>query len=427
MKIAELFTEVVLKGSEDVSKGLAKINTAFKSAGESALLTKAAIGAVVFGLERLTGFASQAGMDLTKFAATTGLSTDALQRWQVVGRMYDVSGQEMQQTIENLQQMTADMMMGKGMPEGAAALGIKMTRDPMNLMEQLRQKAKELPPDIGYSLMKSFNLSPNMYQFFRSSNEDLSKVKKAFILSSGEIDQLTKVNKAWKDLWLQLEMFGKHTVAANGLWAVSELGKAFKWVTTTASNIKKLTEEFKGLKTVAIALGVGLALYFAPITTLVGGLVMLLGELQKKREGKDNLIDYITGDSKKGTLKEDIRDNLPKLPSDKELAGGFKSWLSNVWHGFTHPMELNPMDSLAQPIPQPMTAEQAFAQAARSQSPGGAGGIAGMAGPTSGMTVNIDVHNHGITDFKGVESASERGVRKGISSAHRQLSAATEE
>ena len=304
MTIAELFVKIGVAGAEGVTKSLGRVQTSLGGLLDSSLATKAGILGVIAGLERLTGFASQVGMDLTKFNMTTGLSTAALQNWQYMGQKFDVTGQEMASTITGLQTTMTDMMLGKGMPEGAAALGIKMTRDPYNLMEQLTKKAKELPPDVARNLIKSFGISDNVFQMMRSVNLEMDKIKGKDIISTKEIKKLTDINKAWKDMWFGMRTMGIKIVAKEGLGAVEELGNAFRLLADAGKYVFDLVEKFKPLKFILIAIAGIVALMFSPFTAAIAAataLIAILSDIQKFREGKASVIgDISTSIKEKG-------------------------------------------------------------------------------------------------------------------------------
>lgn len=330
MTIADLFVKLSVAGAEGVTRTLSGVQKGLGSVLDSSLATKAGILAVIAGLERLTGFASQTGMELNKFAMTTGLSTDMLQNWQYMGQKFDVGAQEMSNTISGLQSTVTDMMLGKGMPEGAAALGIKMTRDPYELMTQLTKKAKELPPDVARNLIKSFGISDNVFQMMRSVNLEMDKIKKKDLISPNEIKKLTDINKAWKDMWFTLKTMGVKLVAKDGLAAVEELANAFHLFMDAAKWVIGLTEQFKPLKYILLAIAGVVAFMFSPFTAAIAAataLIALLSDIQKFREGKSSVIGSVVD-----TVK-DIRSN-PKAAVSR-IGESISTGASDLWSKLT--------------------------------------------------------------------------------------------
>ncbi len=410
MNIAELFVSLFVTGGDKSAKEINAVDKSLKGAENSALLTKAAIIGMIYGLERLTGFASQAGMDLNKFALVTGLSTDELQKWQYVARTYDVTAEEMAGTIRQLQAATTDMMLGKGMPAGAAALGIKMTRDPFEMLKQLAHAAKVLPPDIASTLIKSFGVSDNVFQMLRASNLELDKMSKKDIISTDEIERLTKVNKAWKDFWFALRTMGIKMVAKEGLGAVKTLSDGFSVLIDAAKWIVDLTDKFVELKVVVGVVAAAILAAFAPVTAAVAGVILLLAKMkQLKAEGdagKENGLTKLQdrwNDPNKGFLTklwEQMTDHsqMDQATADsKAMAkpGDMEAYRSAMGLGFLNkilPGSMTPPDpKMAQPSAQP-----------------GANG-----GPT------VTIQNY------GVEHPRETGeaTRRGISDAFRQRAA----
>lgn len=410
MNIAELFVNLFVKGGDKASKDIKELDKSLKGAEESALLTKAAIIGMIYGLERLTGFASQAGMDLNKFALVTGLSTDELQKWQYVARTYDVTGEEMAGTIRQLQSATTDMMLGKGMPAGAAALGIKMTRDPFELLKQLAKAAKALPPDIASTLIKSFGVSDNVFQMLRASNLELDKMSKKDIISAKEIERLTKVNKAWKDFWFALRTMGIKLVAREGLGAVQQLADGFKVLIDVGQWVLKLMDQFYALKVVVGIVALAILAAFAPVTAAVAGLLLLLPQLKKFKDEVDhgtnkgvNDIKERWNDPNKGffsKLWEQVNDHsqLDKATEASKMAakpGDTERYREAMGLGFLNKILPGSMEPPAPALGQPSAA------------------------PTGGATPAVTVNNYGVEHPKETGDATKRG----ITDAYRQRAA----
>ncbi len=344
MTIAELFIKLGITGTEENAKKLKETDKGMKDIGSTALATKAAIIGMVVGLERLTGYASQVGMDLHKFNVTTGLSTEELQKWQYAAMRFDVSGEEMSNTIRGVQNSMSDMLMGKGSPEALGLLADKVgfdparARDTFYVMSKIQEFAKKMPPDIASNLLKSFGISDNMFQALKSMDLAVDKISKKHIISEGEIKRLKDINIAWKDFWFSLKTMGIKFIAAEGIQGIKILTNAFKGLTTIGKMVSDLTKKFVGLKGVLMIIGAAVAAYFAPITVAVAGLIYLLSEFQKYKEGKENLfstvgegankaVSGVTGWFKGGGLgnmlgagAESIKGGLYGAPSAQENA-----------------------------------------------------------------------------------------------------------
>lgn len=299
MKIADLFINIFLKDT-GVEKGLKKTETSMQGIVSSSLLAKAAVLGVIAALERMTGAASQRGMDLYKFQKATGLSAQELQKWQYAAGRFDVSGQEMAETISNLQGSMTDMLMGKGAPEAMglfSQFGIELDptkfRDTFYLMGKIQEFAKKAPPDVARNLLKSLNINDNVLQMLKSMDLEKDKISKKFIITDDEITKLTEINKAWKDMWFAVQSLGTKFVAKNGLFAVDTLRNVFTLFTNIASAIADIIDKSQALKVGLAAIAAIILAVFAPITAAVSAIILLLSDVQNLLNGKDSVIGKV--------------------------------------------------------------------------------------------------------------------------------------
>ncbi len=293
MTIAELFVNIGLTGGEGVSKALTGVNTQMGQVASTSLAAKAGILAVVYGLERMTSFAGEAGLSLDLFGQSTGLSTQKLQQAQVIGREYQITNEEMSASIKGLQKVATEALLHGNYPAAARTLGIRMTRDTFALMKQLADVAKKLPPDIGSALFATFGISDKFFAMLRGSKMELDKVGSGEILSDRQTKNLANMERQWIKLWAAVRLFGMQLVGKYGIPAVQELFEAFKGAETALRQLDKLSDKFQAMKVAIVAIGVALGIAFAPITTAIAGIVYLLAEYQKFQEGKPGAIsDY---------------------------------------------------------------------------------------------------------------------------------------
>lgn len=299
MNIAELFVNIGVKGGEAIGKTLGSVKTGLASIAESSLAAKAAVLGVVIGLERLTGFASQAGMQLSKFQTLTGGSTDELQKWQYALGRFDVSAEETQGTLTHLQSAMADMKLTGQAPAGLNMLANTVGFDPKKsddmfyVMGKIQEFLKSQPTAMGNQIAKTFGLSENMIQGMRLMNLEKDKIAKGNIINPGEIQRLTQINKAWKDFWFTLRSMGIKFVAAEGIAGIHALMGAFKALMAAGKYVSDLVKRFEILKYVLIGIGAVIGIAFAPLTTIITGLILLLSDIQKFREGKDSVIGTV--------------------------------------------------------------------------------------------------------------------------------------
>lgn len=342
MTVAELFVNIGLKGADKTTKGLSNIGKELKDVSNAGLATKAALLGVFVGLERLTGWASQIGMDMTKFTTVTGISAQELQKWTYAANRYDVSAEEMMTTIKGVSAAMADMRLGKGAPESLGILAKyvgfdqKKADDTLYVISKIQEfiKSGAASPAIVNQLTKAFGISENVFQMLANMSLEKDKLSQSQFITDSEISRLTNVNKQWKDLWYTIRTIGIKLVASEGAIAVNQLAKAFQFLGSTATAISRLLNEFKTLKTVLMVVGAAIAAYFAPITATIAGITLLLGEFQKKREGASNLIDdvvnFFTPKKQYGPMTEE---QTKKQQYDREYHGFLKNWLPSFLTG----------------------------------------------------------------------------------------------
>lgn len=306
MTIAELFVSIGLKGTDKTQSGLRKTKAGVEELRASSLATKAAIAGMVIGLERLTGFASQLGTDLYKFGVTTGLSTEELQKWQYAAMKFDVTGEEMANTIQSVQTAIAEMKLGRGQPELLGLLKVDPSKldDTFYVMDKVEDFIKSVKdPAIARSLAKSLGISDNVFQALKAMNRERDKPTRFQIITDTEKAKLLKVNSEWKDFWFNLKMVGTHFVSQFGSIGIEKLSGAFKALQGITGDVMKLAKAFPVLQEAAVAAGIAIAAVFAPITTAISGLVLLLSDIQKYREGKESVTGTLLGN---GTMGEKI-------------------------------------------------------------------------------------------------------------------------
>lgn len=332
MNIAEFFINIGIKGDSKTNKALKDTKSNLDDVKSTSLEAKAALIAILYGMEQIMSNAAQRGMELQQFGNLTGLSADKLQRWQYMARQSGESAEDMAGSIKNVQNAMTNMLLGKGAPEGLGVLAKTVgfdsskARDTFYVMDKLREYARTAPPDMGNHILKSFGLSDDAIQTMRTSKVELDKIKPSQIYSSSEIAQLAKVQVAWANLWNTMKMFSGRLTAQFGMDGINILTNAFKLVSHTIQDIIKYMAKFPTLKAEWIAVGVAIAAVFAPITTAIAGIIYLLSELEKWMEGKGNIFTTI-GNVAGGFFKSmgiDGQDNIipdGKNSAHKELMG----------------------------------------------------------------------------------------------------------
>lgn len=389
MTIAELFVKIGIKGGPEATKNLKAINSGMQEIASSSLAAKAAVAGVIIGLERLTGFASQIGLDLEKFGVITGLSTRELQKWQHAAMLFDVSGNEMADTIKGVQSAMTNMKLGKGAPEGFAAMMdmVKLDEnkidDTFYVLSKIQEFIKKAPAAEGRTLAAGVGISDNMFQALKMMNLARDQGTSKDWVTPEQQKQLVEINRQWKEIWHTLKMIGVAFVAGNGLFMTKHLKDAAIVVRDLSAGFMDLMKNSEAFRTAIVAAGLAIAASFAPLSTAVAGLIYLLGEYKKFTEGQDNIFQ------------------ATEAHANLEKTGGVS--------GIVERLKNNKMDML---------------QASLSDTFGAFGKVGswmGLGGGGGGQPVNItnNVTTHGVNDAKGVG----REVGKASDTAARQMAA----
>ena len=212
MKIAELFVELgfVAKGDDklvEFDKSLTRI------AGDAAVVL-GSLAAVTASMAALVHETMRATVEFKAFDLQTGLSADNLRAWQHFGAANDVGGEEIASTIKGIQTAAAEIKLGRGNVAPWQLLGISPQTDPFEVLEQLRQKAKELPPDIARVIMAQMGISDNVFQMLRQTNTEFAKIRRQYLLTKQEQANIVGLNRAWKEMLFSISATRDRLVSA---------------------------------------------------------------------------------------------------------------------------------------------------------------------------------------------------------------------
>lgn len=249
MNIAELFINLGVKGADSAGKALKGVKDGLGEVKGMSLEAKAAIIGVIYGLERMMSQSAQMGTSLTNFNALTGMSAQQLQQWQYAARQAGVAGDEMAGSMKAVQSTMANMLLGKGAPEGMAMLANKVGFDPARardtayVLQQLQKFAQSVPQDVGNTMLKSFGLSEGVIAAMRRNAFRPDVMAKAPTYSDKEVGALDKTNVAWSNLGNKVQMAFGHFTAKHGTQLVSDLDKIISAVIRLTEALTILSEK----------------------------------------------------------------------------------------------------------------------------------------------------------------------------------------
>lgn len=281
MKIGELFIALgfQVEGLPKLDDTDRKMRGATINAGALAL----AVNSVNYAFLRMVEGARGAAVEFKNFALATGLSADELKKWQQAAEINDVTAKEMTDTVKNLQGLSAEVRLGRGNIAPFQLLGISPNQDPFTILRQLRERIKELPPDIARVIAGQMGISDNIFQMLRQATVEFDRLEERYRLTAQEQTALIRLNRAWKDLIFSVKSLRDKfasdfapvlTMITKGLKAATDAAAAFvHWLGQGSTAATVIRGVLIALMLGFFALGLvlaGIAAALAAITVAMG-------------------------------------------------------------------------------------------------------------------------------------------------------------
>lgn len=287
MNVGDLFVNLGIKGADKTVGTLTSVKKGLGEAASMSLEMKAGIVGALYALERLFSASNAQGAGLANFTALTGKSAVELQRWQFAARQVGVSAEEMQSSFMAVQATMAQMLLGKGAPEGFAMVANKVGLDPKKVrdteyvLKKLQEFAQTVPQDVGNQMLKSFGVSGGTISAMRRNAFTPDVMNRAPVYNDQEIASLDRANAAWSNLGQKIEMAVGHFNAKHGGQLVKDISSMTDAVLKLSESLIVLGERFKVLQNTAHAIeGVGNTLkVIKELTDWMGGKAPKKGDL----------------------------------------------------------------------------------------------------------------------------------------------------
>jgi len=322
MKIGELFVVLGFKLEgrarlEELEKGM---TAAAVLAGKAAL----GVGSLTTALGFMLNMSMDAGVELKKFAAATGLSTDELQRWQFMAEQNNVSGKEMLDTIKEIQKAGADIRLGRGNIAPWQLFGVDPTQDPFTVLKNLRAAINRFPEDIARTIAGDAGISDDVFQMLRNTNLEFDKLEQKYIASRKQAEDLARLKGQWAGIKFELTSIGIQLTATflpllqkavpyiqKGADKLADFVKFLQSGTPEAERWKMILEAaVVAIVAMAVGLGALVALFvtlatvfavlelgplladLALVTGAIAGIVYLVNDLIKAAKGMQSDFDW---------------------------------------------------------------------------------------------------------------------------------------
>lgn len=278
LKVGELFVQLGVLAD---SKSLKDFS---KAVGDLPLEVAGGIAALVgleFELVKLTQEAISTAIGFKAFSSQTGLSWQELQKWQIVAEQANVSTETVATSVNALERNLAEIRLGRGNVSPFQLLGISPNQNAFGVLQQLRGAIRGLDRPTATNLITQMGLSPDMIQVLQLSDKEFAHLSKTIHgMTTEQQDDLLKF---------------KQQLVETGLVAKQV---SFDFIGHLVRGLEMLMDSLRQIPVYMPALVGSIALLaaaFAPVTTAIVALLLLLDDLAVYASGGKSLIGTALG------------------------------------------------------------------------------------------------------------------------------------
>lgn len=308
MKIGEFFVDLLV----DAQSGNISVKQLASSFGDLELATLGELAAIVAVITKLAQMADQAmetAVAFQRFETATGLSSQELQRWQIVAAQANVSAEAVSGSVTALQRQLAAIRLGQGNIAPFQILGIGANQDAFAVLEQLRNRLKSVNAATATNIISQMGLDPSMLQVLRLTNDQFGQfLATAKGLGGPEAQVFLKMRLALTQLELQLRDLGLMVVSSLATPIVHMFEDLSFLVGKTVGGVRFLVENFTALGNVFKWL-----LLFNPFSAML----LALDDVITYFRGGNSLVGLAIDGFKKlfGAIEDEVRRVAPMLTS----------------------------------------------------------------------------------------------------------------
>lgn len=341
MKVGDLFVSLGIKVDESKIKS---IQSGFSNLRRGLIETKLAFIGAVWGLDRFISSSVNSAASIENIAKQTGLSAEALSKWDMAGQMSNLSlsAGETANSIGNLQKQLASIAMGQGNIAPFQMLGLDIVgKNAFDVIKDLRKNIEGLKPDIATNLISQLGLDPGMISILQLSNKEFEKLSNQAVLGSGSRSSILQTGFAIRNLEIKIKLLKDQIVVAIAPVINKFINQFLNWIIKNQSKIRNAISDFiekiiyfivivskglgallkfteglfgaqNGLKVLGAVI-VGLLASFSPLVVILGSVSALFHDFSKWKTGKsamfEDLYKTLTGISEKlSNFKKGIKD-----------------------------------------------------------------------------------------------------------------------
>lgn len=297
MKIGELFILLGVDSDEKVVNNFEK--SLSRVVKRSTLLVASLLG-VSFSIKGLLEETFNLTKSMERFSAMTGLSTEELQRWQIIADKVNISADNVSSSVTGLLRSIAQIRMGQGNIAPFQILGIDIEQDPFQILNQLRERLKTVERGRAVNLISQMGISPEMIKLLLLTNEQLKEMSAdELIFSDKNQRKVLLLNIKLKEFRREI-MFLAGNLIANLSPAFIKIIQAFRSAGNTVSFVIREFLRFKEVYTALILVlfsqQIGMALVslignpIAQFAAIMIGLFLVLDDFAAYFEGRNSVI-----------------------------------------------------------------------------------------------------------------------------------------
>ena len=289
MILGELAVKLGFKGAIDMLKDLDTLKN--KTLKFSNTLSEA-----VKKLNDMTAAAREHAYTMEVYEKTTGKSAEQLQNLSYQAAQFNITQEELAGTLRNIQQISTDVRLGRGMPSAFTLFGIDPNQDPTQILAQVQQGINNLDAPTALNIASELGIDEKMFYMLKMTSKGMESLNKQYRITAQERANLIKLNAEWQKFWFLLKQIQTKFQAATAdlqAEAIRRFLEIANRIADMATGFLKAVEASSQLKVAVIALGVALTAVFTPWLATLGAVFLILEDIWTYFEGGDSITGEI--------------------------------------------------------------------------------------------------------------------------------------
>ena len=252
MKVGELYVELGVDADTPTAK---EFQSVLNSISMESLSLVAGLTAVSFKLKDMLEESMNAAAGFKLFRNQSGLSTEELQKWQIMAERANISTEAVTGSVLALQRNIAEIRLGRGNLMPFQLLGIDVTGSPFEILMKIREKLSELNRPQAMNIMGMFGISPEMINIMTLTNDQFKELAQTqgLIFKSDQQENALRLKRSVVDLRLEFRALGRELsdllgpLLRDDLRLLASMAKAVNWLADGLSRINQVKQVLLGL------------------------------------------------------------------------------------------------------------------------------------------------------------------------------------